>query len=137
MPRPGTSKGGCARRTYEYDLGLILRENLVPNVSRRSRAGLLEVDFLDLWYQLFIIGGDEERGGGRSWILRQHICPTSDLVNLFLHEFSFDDSVLSAEMETEVESTSAISSEVQPHSQNLANELVWPEKSFGVDIWDP
>ena len=52
----------------------------------------------------------------------------------FWNEFSFDDSVLSAEMETEVESTSAISSEVRSHSQHLAKELVWPEKSFGEDI---
>ena len=46
-------------------------------------------------------------------------------------------SVVSAETETEVESTSAISSEVQSRSQNLAKERVWPEKSFGEDIWDP
>jgi len=50
---------------------------------------------------------------------------------------TFVDSLVSAETETEVESTSAISSEVRSHSQNLAKELVWPEKSFGEDIWDP
>jgi hypothetical protein len=47
------------------------------------------------------------------------------------------DSVVSAETETEVESTSAISSEVQSHSQNLERELVWTEKSLGDDHWDP
>ena len=51
---------------------------------------------------------------------------------------TFVDYVVSAETETDVESTSAISSEVQSHSQNLAKELVWLEKSFGEeDIWDP
>ena len=47
------------------------------------------------------------------------------------------DSVVFAETETEVESTSAISNEVRSLSQNLQTELVWPEKSFGEDsgIW--
>jgi hypothetical protein len=50
--------------------------------------------------------------------------------------FIFVDFVVSAETETEVESTSAISSEVRPQSQNLEKELVWPEKSFGDVQWD-
>ena len=56
---------------------------------------------------------------------------------VFLHEFSFDDSVRSAETETEVERTSAISSEVQSLSQNLEKGHVWPELGLGQDIWDP
>ena len=47
------------------------------------------------------------------------------------------DYVVSAETETEVESTSETSSEVQLHFQNLQKELVWTEKSFGGDHWDP
>jgi hypothetical protein len=39
---------------------------------------------------------------------------------------TFVDSVVSAETETEVESTSTISSEVRSQSQNLEKELVWP-----------
>ena len=50
--------------------------------------------------------------------------------------FNLVDSVVAAETETEVESTSAISSEVQSHSQNLKKVLVWPEKSFGCNHWD-
>ena len=46
------------------------------------------------------------------------------------------DFVVTAETETEVESTSAISSEVRPHFQNLEKELVWPEKSHGGVQWD-
>ena len=48
------------------------------------------------------------------------------------------DSVVTAETatETEVESTSAISSEVQSQSHNSQKELVWPEKSIGVNHWD-
>ena len=42
---------------------------------------------------------------------------------------------MSTETETEVESTSAISSEVQPLSQNPQNELVWPVTSFEGDDW--
>ena len=49
---------------------------------------------------------------------------------------TFVDSVVCAETETEVESTSAISSEVQSHSQNLQKERVWREKSLGCDHWD-
>ena len=48
----------------------------------------------------------------------------------------FVDSIVPAETATEVETTSAISIEVYSHSQNLQNELVWPEKSFGGDHWD-
>jgi hypothetical protein len=40
------------------------------------------------------------------------------------------DSVVSAETETEVESTSAILNEVQSHSQNLQKELAWPARSL-------
>ena len=40
------------------------------------------------------------------------------------------DSAVSAETETEVESTSTVSSEVQQHSQNLPKVLVWSEKSL-------
>ena len=58
----------------------MLRENLVSNVSRRSRFGLLEVDFLVLWYQLFSLGGEEERGCRRFWIPTQLVCPVLDLV---------------------------------------------------------
>ena len=45
-PRSGSSKGGRAIRTYEYDFGLILREHSAQNVSRRSRSGLLDIDVL-------------------------------------------------------------------------------------------
>ena len=57
----------------------------------------------------------------------------------FIHECmnsTFVDSVFFAETETEVESTSASSSEVQSHSQNLQKELVWPEKRCGDDLSD-
>ena len=57
----------------------------------------------------------------------------------FIHDCmnsTFVDSFVCAETETEVESTSAISNEVRLLSQNLQKELVWPEKSFGEDIWD-
>ena len=50
--------------------------------------------------------------------------------------FNLVDSVVAAETETEVESTSGNSSEVQTHSQDLEKELVWPEKRFGGDDWD-
>ena len=86
--------------------------------------------------------GEEERGGGRFWILTHLVCPTLALVAFggirqelaignrfglrlsgrFIHDrmtSTFVDSVISAETEMEVESTSAISSEVQSHSQNL------------------
>jgi len=53
-----------------------------------------------------------------------------------LYDFELVDSVVYAETDTEVESTSAISNEVRSLSQNLQKELVWPEKSFGEDLWD-
>ena len=88
------------------------------------------------------IQGEEERGGGRFWILTQLVCPTlawvafggireevatenccglrlSDSLTHDRISSACVDSVVSAETETEVESTSAISSEVQSHSQNL------------------
>ena len=91
------------------------------------------VSTLEIW-------GEDERGGGRSWILIVignrfglilsgsliHECTNSTLV----------DSVISAETETEVESTSAVSSKVQSHSHYMQKELVWPEKSLGRDHWD-
>jgi hypothetical protein len=49
---------------------------------------------------------------------------------------TFVDSVVSAETESEVESTAALSNEVQSLSQNVKKELVWPEKSLGEDLWD-
>ena len=49
---------------------------------------------------------------------------------------TFVDPVFFAETETGVESTSAISNEVRSLSQNLQKELVWPETSFGEDLWD-
>ena len=49
---------------------------------------------------------------------------------------TFVDSAVFAETETEMESTSAISNEVRSFSQNLQTELVWPETSFGEDLWD-
>ena len=55
---------------------------------------------------------------------------------LGLHDFDLLGSVVYAETETEVESTSAISNEVRSLSQHLQKELVWPEKSFGEDLWD-
>ena len=66
-PRSGSSKGGRASRTYEYDFGLILREDSVPTVSRRSRSGLLDSDVLVFGHQLFDIWGDEEWGGWQFW----------------------------------------------------------------------
>ena len=85
------------------------------------------------------ISGDDKRAGSRSWIL----IATGNLFGLGLsvsltHDCmnSTVDYVVSAETETEVERTSAISSEVQSHSHNLQKELVWPEMSFGSDHWD-
>ena len=98
--------------------------------------------------------GKVQRECGRFWILTQLVCPTLASVafsgirwviaigNRFdlrlsdrlIHDrmsSTFVDSVVSTETETEVESTSAISSEVQSHSQDLEEELVWPENSCG------
>ena len=79
---------------------------------------------------------------GRFWIFSHLVSATPVLVvfvgaigNLFglriscrlIHECMNSvniDSVVSAETETEVESTSAISSEVHSHSQHLQKELV-------------
>ena len=44
--------------------------------------------------------------------------------------------VFPAEAEMEVESTSAISSEVQSHSQNPEKERVRPKKRFTEGVWN-
>ena len=49
---------------------------------------------------------------------------------------NYADSIVSADTETEVQSTSAISSEVHSHSQNLQEKLVRPAKSSWDDHWD-
>ena len=49
---------------------------------------------------------------------------------------TYADSIVSADTETEVESTSVIPSEVHSLSQNLQKELVGPAKSVWGDHWD-
>ena len=87
---------------------------------------------------------------GRTWIATRLVCTTQVLV-AFVKNIAIEDlfdlrlsgrlvrdcmksnssnSFVSAETETEVESTSAISSQVQSHAQNLNKELWRHEKNL-------